>query len=223
MSSSSQRTLPNILITGTPATGKTTLCQTLLSLANDPSSNPSTPPLKLQHLQINDIIKSNSAFHSGSDTKSSEADTEKGGNRDRSLVVDDDNLDALMDHISTLLHDGAQGGFMLDWHSSSGFATRWIDLVVIITCPDTAVLYDRLKARGYGEEKVQENIDAEIFGVVGEEVRESWEEDKGQVVELKSESAEEIEENADRILEWARAWMMNRTVDEVVGEVNGAG
>ena len=115
-----------------------------------------------------------------------------------------------MDHLSLLIADGASpGGFVFDWHSTSGFAVRWIDLVVVLTCPDTAVLHDRLTGRGYSAEKVQENMDAEIFGVVGEEAREGWG-DQGQVVELKSEKAEDVEENAERILSWIGAWMRDR-------------
>ena len=123
--------------------------------------------------------------------------------------MDDDNLDLLMDEISTLISDGgAPSGFAIDWHSTSGFAVRWIDLVVVLTCPSTEVLHDRLTARGYSDEKVQENLDAEIFGVVAEEARESWEE--GQVVELKSEEAEDVEENAERILSWIKTWVKDR-------------
>ena len=192
---SSSRTLPNILISGTPATGKTTLCETLLSLAQS-----STPPLRLQHLSINDIIKSDPSFHS--------TPSKTNANEDHALTVDDDNLDLLMDSVSGTISDGNAGGFVLDWHSTSGFAVRWIDLVVVLTCPDTSVLYDRLSARGYSEEKVQENMDAEIFGIVSEEARESWEE--GQVVELKSEKAEDVEENAERILAWIGNWIRNR-------------
>ena len=199
---SSPRSLPNILVTGTPATGKTTLCETLLSLAQS-----STPPLRLQHLSINDIIKSNPSFHSTPKTHASDP------HADHALTVDDDNLDLLMDSISTTICDGSAGGFIFDWHSTSGFAVRWIDLVVVLSCPDTAVLYDRLTARGYSEEKVQENMDAEIFGVVGEEAREGW--DEGQVVELKSEKAEDVEENAERILSWVGEWMRDREGKEV--------
>ena len=198
MSPSPPRPLPNILITGTPATGKTTLCETILSLAST-----STPPLTLTHLRINDIIKSNPTFHSGA-PKSSTTSSE-----DHALIVDDDNLDSLMDHISSTICDGAgPGGFVIDWHSSSGFATRWIDLVVVVTCADTTILYDRLQARGYGDEKMQENIDAEIFGVVAEEAREGWEE--SQVVELRSERVEDVEENAERVLRWIGDWMKEK-------------
>lgn len=195
---SSQRTLPNILIAGTPATGKTTLCTSLVSLAAS-----ATPSIHLKHLSINDIIKSDDTFHSESSAKDSTS-------KDSSLEVSDDNLDALMDHLSSppLLDDGASGGFILDWHSCSGFAVRWVDLVVVLRCEDTAVLYDRLSGRGYGEEKVQENLDAEIFGVVGEEAKEAWEE--GQVVELKSEEVEQVEENAERILQWVNQWVAER-------------
>lgn len=208
---SSPRQLPNILITGTPATGKTTLCETLISRAQS-----SIPPLQLQHLSINDIIKSSRSFHSTPSKPTSRSSTNnQPASADHALIVDDSSLDALMDHLSLLISDGASpGGFILDWHSTSGFAVRWIDLVVVLTCPDTSGLYDRLTARGYSEEKVQENMDAEIFGVAGEEAREAWGNDsttgEGQVVELKSEKAEDVEENAERILSWIGNWMGDR-------------
>ncbi len=162
------------------------------------------------------MIKSNPSFYTSSSSKSSAKDNSTSNNtQDHALIVDDDNLDALMDAISLTIADGAApGGFLLDWHSTSGFAVRWIDLVVVLSCPDTSVLYDRLCARGYSEGKVQENMDAEIFGVVAEEAREAWGEDTGQVVELKSEGADDVEENAERILAWMGNWMRDRVGKE---------
>lgn len=58
--------------------------------------------------------------------------------------------------------------------------------------------------RDYAEAKLQENLDAEIFGVLAEEAREAF--DEGVVVELKSETVEDIDTNCDRILEWVETW-----------------
>lgn len=180
------RTLPNIIITGTPGVGKTTTCNQLIAL-----SSQSTPPLGLKYLSINDLVKDRSA-HSGYDEEL------------QTWIVDDDKL---MDEVEKEIEDGAgNGGWIMDWHSTEGFALRWVDLVVVLRCEETSVLYDRLSSRGYKDEKVQENMDAEIFGVVAEEAREGWT-DEGQVVELKSVEAEDIEENAERVLQWVKNWL----------------
>src|ERR1700742_20686 len=137
------RLLPNIIITGTPGVGKTTTAAQLLSLAS--SSSPST---NLKHLSINDLVKSREC-HTGYDEDL------------QTLIVDEDKL---MDEVEKEIEDGGGGGgWVIDWHSTAGFAVRWIDLVVVLRCEETNVLYDRLAARGYKDNKVQENMDAEIF------------------------------------------------------------
>ena len=180
------RSLPNILIAGTPGVGKTTTCNEILSLASQ-----STPPLNLKRLSINDIVKDRSC-HTGYDEAL------------QTLIVDEDKL---MDEVEKDISDGnGEGGWIIDWHSTAGFAVRWVDLVVVLRCDETNTLYDRLRSRGYKDEKVQENMDAEIFGVVTEEAKEAWDEE-GQVVELKSVEAEDIEDNAERIVEWVKNWI----------------
>ncbi|OAG43434.1 hypothetical protein AYO21_02371 [Fonsecaea monophora] len=188
------RTLPNIIITGTPGVGKTTTCTQLLSLASS-----STPAINLKHLSINDLVKSRSC-HSGYDEDL------------QTLIVDDDKL---MDEVEKDISDGeGEGGWVIDWHSTAGFAVRWVDLVVVLRCEETSVLYDRLMARGYKDSKVQENMDAEIFGVVTEEAKEGWgEEEDGRVVELKSVNADDIDENAERILQWVKNWIKDHTTN----------
>ncbi|KIW56976.1 hypothetical protein PV05_05586 [Exophiala xenobiotica] len=187
------RTLPNILIAGTPGVGKTTTCNELLSLASQ-----SSPPLNLKHLSINDIVKERSC-HTGYDENL------------QTLIVDEDKL---MDEVEKEITDGeGEGGWVIDWHSTAGFAVRWVDLVVVLRCQETNTLYDRLIARGYKDEKVQENMDAEIFAVVSEEAREAWGED-GQVVELNSVGAEDIEENAERVLQWIKNWVKDQGTQE---------
>jgi len=150
--------------------------------------------VNLKYLSINDLVKERSA-HSGYDEEY------------QTLDVDEDKL---MDEVEKEIEDGAgEGGWIIDWHSTEGFAIRWVDLVVVLRCEETSILYDRLSSRGYRENKLQENMDAEIFGVVAEEAREGWMEE-GQVVELKSTEAEHIEENAERILQWIKNWLKDR-------------
>lgn len=194
------RSFPNIIVAGTPAVGKTTTVTEILSAAAA-----STPPLPLKHLDINDIVKSRSC-HEGYDEEL------------QTYIVDDDKL---MDEVEKDISDGeGEGGWVIDWHSTAGFAVRWVDLVVVLRCEETDILFDRLSKRGYKDEKVQENMDAEIFGVIGEEAKEAWEE--GQVVELKSVKAEDVEENAERVIGWVKQWLKNQEPSQ--GEqVNGSG
>ena len=58
--------------------------------------------------------------------------------------------------------------------------------------------------RGYGEDKLQENLDSEIFEVLLEEARGAYDEEI--VVELNSESADDIDTNCERIMAWIDAW-----------------
>lgn len=58
--------------------------------------------------------------------------------------------------------------------------------------------------RGYHEEKLQENLDAEIFGVLLEEAREAYDEEI--VVELNSEQDSDVEANCARISQWVQNW-----------------
>lgn len=73
--------------------------------------------------------------------------------------------------------------------------------------------------RNYPDAKLQENLDAEIFGVVAEEARMAFDDDEdgetggttgGMVVELKSETAEDVDSNCERILKWIETWVEDR-------------
>ncbi|KAK4177188.1 putative adenylate kinase isoenzyme [Triangularia setosa] len=96
------RTLPNIILTGTPGTGKTT--HALLLAERCP---------ELKHLSINDIVKDQSC-HEGWDEEY------------QSWIVDEDKLlDAIEDQVK-------QGGWIIDWHACDLFPKSWVDLVVVL-------------------------------------------------------------------------------------------
>ncbi|KAK5943831.1 factor activating pos9 [Knufia obscura] len=192
------RRFPNIVLTGTPGVGKTTTAQQLVELSK--SADPSSSHIPLKHLSINKIAKEQNFY----DSYDEELQTN---------VVDEDKL---LDHIEELISDGeGEGGWVIDWHVCDIFPERWVDLVVVLRCEDTNVFYERLtsdkkaetgETRGYEGKKLQENIDAEIFGVLAEEAKEAWP-NEGQVVELQSVQAEQIEENAERIWTWCQQWV----------------
>lgn len=54
------------------------------------------------------------------------------------------------------------------------------------------------------EQKLQENLDAEIMQVILEEAKESYDEEI--VVELQSNNTDEIDNNVERISVWLQQW-----------------
>lgn len=62
-------------------------------------------------------------------------------------------------------------------------------------------------SRGYSEKKLQENIDSEIMEVLLEEARSSY--DAEIVIELQSDSVEDIENNVERMETWIQNWETN--------------
>jgi broad-specificity NMP kinase len=135
--------------------------------------------------------------------------------------------------LDTIEDEVVQGGYLIDWHACDLFPKSWIDLVVVLRCPSTSILYDRLSARcvyprdssvtkkksnmncqprGYSKAKLDENMDAEIFGTLLEEAREAY--DVNAVVELTSEDNDDIEQNCARIVAWIAAW--KRTLETSV-------
>ncbi|CAI4210197.1 unnamed protein product [Parascedosporium putredinis] len=99
------------------------------------------------------------------------------------------------------------GGCLLDWHACDLFPLSWIDLVVVLRV-SSSTLYDRLAARGYSEVKLQSNLDAELMDVLIEEARESYDDEI--VIELTSDSSEEMEGNIDRIEQWVQQWRLDQ-------------
>ncbi|KAH7348052.1 AAA domain-containing protein [Pyrenochaeta sp. MPI-SDFR-AT-0127] len=143
-----------------------------------------------KHLSVNQIVK-DEGFHEGKDEETG------------SWIVDEDKL---LDYIEALpLH--TTGGYIIDWHACDLFPERWIDLVIVLRC-DSTLLYDRLTARGYKDKKLEENMDSEIMQVLLDEAREAYKEEI--VVELKSESNEDVEGNLERVEQWVEQWKKDR-------------
>ncbi|PQE16567.1 POS9-activating factor FAP7 protein [Rutstroemia sp. NJR-2017a BBW] len=70
---------------------------------------------------------------------------------------------------------------------------------------------DKARTRNYPEAKLQENLDAEIMEVLLEEARESYDEEI--VVELTSDTSEEMESNVERIEGWIKQWKKDHVED----------
>ncbi|EPE34029.1 P-loop containing nucleoside triphosphate hydrolase [Glarea lozoyensis ATCC 20868] len=138
----------------------------------------------LKHLSVNDVVKEREC-HEGWDEEF------------KSWIVDEDKLlDSIEDEVK-------EGGCIIDWHACDLFPKSWIDLVVVLRV-GSEKLYDRLKARNYPEAKLQENLDSEIMEVLLQEARDSYDEEI--VIELRSDTTEEMEANVERIEAWVKQW-----------------
>ncbi|ETV87736.1 hypothetical protein H257_01209 [Aphanomyces astaci] len=138
------RRLPNILVTGTPGTGKTTLCQLLAER---------TP---LRNVNVGDLVKEHE-LHAGRDE-----------DFDCFILDEDKVVDDMDDMMSS-----ADGGIVVDFHTCDFFPERWFDLVVVLRT-DNTTLFDRLTNRGYTAKKVSENVECEIMQVVLQDAQESY-------------------------------------------------
>ena len=175
-SAATPRHRPNVLITGTPGTGKTSLAERVAAAVDD-----------LTRIDVSQLAKDGDMLESFDATH----DTH---------VIDEDKV---LDHMEEHGLGGDAGGVVVDYHGCDLFPERWFDLVVVLTC-DNGVLYDRLQARGYSDKKIRGNVECEIFQTLVEEAKESYDEDIVKV--CASDSIEDMEENEKSICEFIRNW-----------------
>jgi adenylate kinase len=101
------------------------------------------------------------------------------------------------------------GGLILEHHVTDIFPERWFDLVLVLRTDNTR-LYDRLASRGYTGKKLEENIQCEIFQTILEEAKEAYREEL--VVELQSNTEEDMANNLERVLAWMEQWRKDRDI-----------
>ena len=115
----------------------------------------------------------------------------------KSFVLDEDRLlDEMEDQMEA-------GGAVVEYHGADLFPERWFDLVLVLRT-DNSTLYGRLESRGYTQRKLTDNVEAEIMQVILDEAREAYREEI--VIELPSNSVEDIESNVARTVAWLQAW-----------------
>lgn len=207
MTDSSKRIKPNILVTGTPCVGKTATASLIAE------------KLHMEHVNVGSIISENKChleFDEQLQTHVLDEDklldileTKFDAEPDEGESSDDEHNDAHGDAHgdNDALHKGGiLGNLVADYHSCELFPERWYDLIIVLRA-DTHVLYDRLKQRGYNETKISQNIQCEIMRVVLDEAKESYAQEI--VVELNSNSIQEMEQNVQRVAQWYNQWILD--------------
>lgn len=168
--------MKTILVTGTPGTGKTRLCVRLLEQL-------STLGKSVQIIHVSDLIKEEKLYD------------EYDPGLDTYLIDDRKVCKHLENTIRGMMN---QDVLVIETHTVTTIPRRLPERVAVLTAR-TDVLYDRLVARGYKGEKLDENMECEIMRIIFEEAVGRFGE--GRVLELPSNTEEDIEDNLEAILE----------------------
>ncbi|KAG5498687.1 hypothetical protein JKF63_02974 [Porcisia hertigi] len=167
----------NILITGTPGTGKTSMAEMIADELDD-----------FQHVEVGKLVKEHHFY------------TEYDENLDTHIIEEEDE-DRLLDFMEPMMVKG--GNHVVDYHSSELFPERWFHIVVVLHT-STEVLFERLSNRQYSEAKRSENMEAEIQCICEEEAREAYREEivlvrANDTLEQMTSTVEEIRERVEEL------------------------
>ena len=138
----------------------------------------------MRHIEVGQLVKEES-YHEGWDDDY------------QSYTLDEERL---LDGMEEAVEGG---GIVVDFHCADLFPERWFDLVLVLRTNNTA-LFDRLAERGYAQKKITENVECEIMQVILDEAREAYPEEI--VIELQSDTIEDMEANVQRVLQWMQQW-----------------
>lgn len=125
--------MKTICITGSVASGKTTLSKKLAK------------SLSFNYIDVHEIIKKNK-IHDGYDRKN------------KCYIVDTKKLNRFLIKII----NNSKNSLIFDSHLSHYLPPKHVDLCIVTIC-DIDILSKRLKKRKYGKNKIVDNLEAEIF------------------------------------------------------------
>lgn len=169
--------LPNIMITGTPGVGKTSLAMLLTDRLNEVVQSETNK--QFTYINIGKLITEKKLYTEWNEE----------------FDVPEFDEDQVIETLNPIINEG---GAILDFHSAYFVPEDWVKFVVLLRC-DNTILFDRLKARGYSEKKIKENIECEIMEVTSDDVRENFPEDK--IIEIRNEQIEDMDKNIEIIIE----------------------
>lgn len=153
----------------------------------------SNAPLQYEHLPVSQIALDNQFIETSLDPKFNSYNIKE---------------DELLDHLEDDKQIHARGGYVVEYHASELFPERWFDLVIVLRC-DRNVLKKRLEQRQYALKKIVENMECEMWNVCLEEAQEAY---KPQLIqEWKSSCVDELDENAEKLVNWVGSWIANST------------
>ncbi|CAJ1031870.1 conserved hypothetical protein [Leishmania braziliensis MHOM/BR/75/M2904] len=162
----------NILITGTPGTGKTSMAEMLAAELGG-----------FQHVEVGKLIQQNHFY------------TEYDKELDTHIIQEKDE-DRLLDFMEPIMV--REGNHVVDYHSSELFPERWFHIVVVLHT-STEVLFERLTKRKYSEAKRTENMEAEIQCICEEEARDSYRDEI--ILVRENDTLEQMAATVDEICE----------------------
>jgi adenylate kinase len=134
-----------ICVTGTPGTGKTTLSKKLAK------------KLKFVYFDVNGFISKN-RLSDGFDIKR------------KSKIIDTKRLNSAIIKELNSMEKEKYNGAIIDSHLSHYLPKKLVKLCIVVRC-NIKELSRRLSKRKYSKTKIDENLQAEIFDVCGEEAR----------------------------------------------------
>lgn len=159
-----------MIITGTPGTGKSSLCEQLVQrLGAD----------RVQHVNLGEFAKEQRLL----DEYDAAADCH---------VLDEDRvIDALLPLVQATAKT-----LLFDYHGCDFLPEEWVRAVFVLRT-ENGVLFDRLERRGYAQAKIEENVQCEIFQTILDEAREAF--DAEIVFELPSNGAQDLADNLEKV------------------------
>ncbi|XP_015795437.1 adenylate kinase isoenzyme 6 [Tetranychus urticae] len=165
------RRYANILITGTPGTGKTSICEKLLSSLHN-----------YQYINVGEFAAERQLYIE----------------YDHQLECHVLDEDAVVEQMRPIMEDD-QGGIIVDFHGCDLFPEEWFDQVFVLRTSNTP-LFDRLSDRGYSQKKLDTNVESEIFQVILDEAKQTFDEDI--IVELNNDEPADLDANVNHILDY---------------------
>ena len=132
--------MKTIIVTGTPGTGKTTLSKKLAK------------KLKYYYFDVNKFIAKNKLY-GGYDKKR------------KTKIVDVKKLNELfINYLNQSKKNRKIKGIIIDSHLSHYLPKKYVDFCIITKC-GIKELNKRLKKKKFDKNKIQENLQSEIFGI----------------------------------------------------------